>query len=358
MENRLERILQRALDLKASDIHLKVGAPPALRVLGDITFLEDEYPITTEELKTMIFPFIKPQFIKVFEENGELDFAFEMERKVRLRGNLYLQRGTLALALRIIPLQVPSFEELNLPLTIQNLVSKKSGLILVTGPAGSGKSTTLAAMIDFLNMNYKLKIITIEDPIEYIFKDKNSFITQREIRLDTKSYSTALKMALREDPNVIMVGELRDLETISVALQAAETGHLVLSTIHTTDTTITIERIIDSFPPHQQHQVRIQISNVLQGIISQRLLKRKDRKGLIPACEILVGTLAVRKAIREERTNEIPKIIEASKVDGMQSFNQHLAELYFNKLISDEEALNASPSPQDLKLLLRGITQS
>lgn len=355
MDSKLDKIIESALELNASDIHLKVGVPPAVRIMGDITFL-DESPLTQEEIKNMIYPLIKPQFIKIFEENGEIDFAFEKEGRVRFRGNLYLQRGTIALSLRIIPLRIPSIEELSLPQVIKNLVSRKAGLILVTGPAGSGKSTTLAAMIEYLNNNFNLNIITIEDPIEFVFSDKKSLITQREIGIDTKSYTNALRMALREDPNVIMVGELRDLETMSVALQAAETGHLVLSTVHTTDAVITIERIIDSFPPHQQHQVRVQLSNVIQGVISQRLLKRRDKKGLIPACEILVGTLGVKKLIREQRTNELPKVIQESKLEEMQTFNQHLIELFRKNLIDEREALNASPNPSDLALILKGIT--
>jgi len=356
MENILDRIIDIALSQNASDIHLKTGVPPAIRVLGDIKFLTDEPPLTNEEIKNITYPLISPEFLKIFEENGEIDFAFEKDGKARFRGNIYLQRGNIAVALRIIPLKVPSFKDLSLPPVLENLVSRRSGLILVTGPAGCGKSTTLAAMIDFLNKNYSLNIITIEDPIEYVFKDDKSFITQREIGIDTKSYTSALKMALREDPNVIMVGELRDLETMSVALLAAETGHLVLSTVHTTDAVLTIERIIDSFPPYQQHQVRIQLANVIQGIISQRLLKRKDKKGLIPACEILVGNLGVRKLIREQRTNEIPKIMQESKLEGMQTFNQHLLELYRKNLIDEQEALSASPNPSDLSLLLKGIT--
>ncbi|MGB9856953.1 MAG: type IV pilus twitching motility protein PilT [Dictyoglomaceae bacterium] len=355
MDSKLDKIIESALELNASDIHLKVGTPPAVRVMGDITFL-DAPPLTEEEIKNMIYPLIKAQFIKFFEENGELDFAFEKEGRARFRGNLYLQRGTIALSLRIIPLRIPSIEELFLPSVIKNLASRKSGLILVTGPAGSGKSTTLAAIIEYLNNNFSLNIITIEDPIEFVFLDKKSLISQREIGIDTKSYTNALKMALREDPNVIMVGELRDLETMSVALQAAETGHLVLSTVHTTDAVTTVERIIDSFPPHQQHQVRVQLSNVLQGIISQRLLKRKDKKGLIPACEVLVGTLGVKKLIREQRTNELPKIIQESKLEGMQTFNQHLIELFRKNLIDEKEALSATPHPSDLALILKGIT--
>ncbi|MEN2984780.1 MAG: type IV pilus twitching motility protein PilT [Dictyoglomaceae bacterium] len=355
MSEKFDKILEIALEKNASDIHLKPWVPPVIRVLGDIIFLDEE-PLTHEEIRDVAYSLIRPSFIKIFEETGELDFAYEKDGKVRLRGNAYLQRGSIAISLRLIPLEIPSIEELSLPPVLKTLAEKRSGLILVTGPAGCGKSTTLAAMIEYINSNFSLKIITIEDPIEFVFLDKKSLITQREIGIDTKSYNSALKMALREDPNVIMVGELRDLETISVALQAAETGHLVLSTIHTTDAVTTIERIIDSFPPHQQNQVRLQLSNVLQGIISQRLLKRKDRKSLIPACEILLGNLSVKKLIREQKTYEIPRVMQESKIEGMQTFNQHLLELYRKNLIDDKEALLASPNPSDLSLLIKGIT--
>ncbi len=355
MAERFDKILEIAIRENASDIHLKPWVPPVIRVLGDIVFLDEE-PLTHEEIKDIAYSLIRPSLIRIFEENGELDFAYEKNGKIRLRGNIYLQRGSITISLRLIPLKIPSIEELSLPPVLKTLAEKKSGLILVTGPAGCGKSTTLASMIEYLNSNFSLKIITIEDPIEFVFSDKKSLITQRELGIDTKSYTSALKMALREDPNVIMVGELRDLETTSIVLQAAETGHLVLSTIHTTDTVTTLERIIDTFTPYQQNQVRIQLSNVLQGIISQRLLKRKDRKSLIPACEILLGNLSVRKSIREQKTYEIPKIIQESKLEEMQTFNQHLLELYRKNLIDEKEALLASPNPSDLSLLFKGIT--
>jgi len=257
--------------------------------------------------------------------------------------------------MRLIKLNIPSIEDLGLPSILKSLVTKKAGLILVTGPSGSGKSTTLAAMIEYLNQNESLNIITIEDPIEYVFTDKLSLISQREIGIDTSSFYSALKMALREDPNIIMVGELRDIESVSVALQAAETGHLVLSTLHTIDTVSTISRIVDMFPPHQQNQVRYQLASTLVGIISQRLLKRKDKTGLVPACEVLIGTSTVRKWIRENKLSEIPKIIEEGKLEGMQSFNQNLLELYKANIIDANEALMASPNPSDLELAIKGI---
>lgn len=322
--------------------------------MKDIIFLKEE-PLTSEEIENLAFSIMPPSVRDIFLKNKEVDFPYEKKGIVRFRVNVYTQRQTIAISMRLIKIHIPTIEELGLPSTIKNLITKKAGLVLVTGPSGSGKSTTLAAMIEYLNQNENLNIITIEDPIEYVFTDKLSLISQREIGVDTNSFSTALKMALREDPNVIMVGELRDLESVSVALQAAETGHLVLSTLHTIDTVSTISRIVDMFPPHQQNQVRYQLSSTLVGVISQRLLKRKDKTGLVPACEILIGTSTVRKWIRENKLTEIPKIIEESRLEGMLSFNQHLLELYKANIIEASEALMASPNPSDLELAIKGI---
>lgn len=340
--------------MEASDIHLKVGTPPAVRIMKDIVFLKEE-PLTPEEVENLAFSIMPPSAREVFLKNKEVDFPYEKKGLVRFRVNVYTQRQTVAISMRLIKLNIPSIEDLGLPSILKSLVTKKAGLILVTGPSGSGKSTTLAAMIEYLNQNESLNIITIEDPIEYVFTDKLSLISQREIGIDTSSFYSALKMALREDPNIIMVGELRDIESVSVALQAAETGHLVLSTLHTIDTVSTISRIVDMFPPHQQNQVRYQLASTLVGIISQRLLKRKDKTGLVPACEVLIGTSTVRKWIRENKLSEIPKIIEEGKLEGMQSFNQNLLELYKANIIDANEALMASPNPSDLELAIKGI---
>ncbi len=322
--------------------------------MKDIVFLKEE-PLTSEEVENLAFSIMPPAARDIFLKNKEVDFPYEKKGLVRFRVNVYTQRQTIAISMRLIKLNIPSMEELGLPPILKSLATKKAGLILVTGPSGSGKSTTLAAMIEYLNQNESLNIITIEDPIEYVFTDKLSLISQREIGIDTSSFYTALKMALREDPNIIMVGELRDLESVSVALQAAETGHLVLSTLHTIDTVSTISRIVDMFPPHQQNQVRYQLASTLVGIISQRLLKRKDKTGLVPACEVLIGTSTVRKWIRENKLSEIPKIIEEGRLEGMQSFNQHLLELYRANIIDANEALMASPNPSDLELAIKGI---
>ncbi|ACI20030.1 pilus retraction protein PilT [Dictyoglomus thermophilum H-6-12] len=322
--------------------------------MKDIVFLKEE-PLTPEEVENLAFSIMPPSAREVFLKNKEVDFPYEKKGLVRFRVNVYTQRQTVAISMRLIKLNIPSIEDLGLPSILKSLVTKKAGLILVTGPSGSGKSTTLAAMIEYLNQNESLNIITIEDPIEYVFTDKLSLISQREIGIDTSSFYSALKMALREDPNIIMVGELRDIESVSVALQAAETGHLVLSTLHTIDTVSTISRIVDMFPPHQQNQVRYQLASTLVGIISQRLLKRKDKTGLVPACEVLIGTSTVRKWIRENKLSEIPKIIEEGKLEGMQSFNQNLLELYKANIIDANEALMASPNPSDLELAIKGI---
>ncbi|ACK42722.1 twitching motility protein [Dictyoglomus turgidum DSM 6724] len=351
---RFEKIINLALNLEASDIHLKAGTPPAVRIMKDIVFLKEE-PLTPEEVENLAFSIMPPAVRDIFLKNKEVDFPYEKKGLVRFRVNVYTQRQTIAISMRLIKLNIPSIEELGLPTILKNLATKKAGLILVTGPSGSGKSTTLAAMIEYLNQNESLNIITIEDPIEYVFTDKLSLISQREIGIDTSSFYAALKMALREDPNIIMVGELRDLESVSVALQAAETGHLVLSTLHTIDAVSTISRIVDMFPPYQQNQVRYQLASTLVGVISQRLLKRKDKTGLVPACEVLIGTSTVRKWIRENKLSEIPKIIEEGRLEGMQSFNQHLLELYRANIIDANEALMASPNPSDLELAIKGI---
>lgn len=322
--------------------------------MKDIVFLKEE-PLTPEEVENLAFSIMPPPARDIFLKNKEVDFPYEKKGLIRFRVNVYTQRQTIAISMRLIKLNIPSIEELGLPPILKTLATKKAGLILVTGPSGSGKSTTLAAMIEYLNQNESLNIITIEDPIEYVFTDKLSLISQREIGIDTSSFYTALKMALREDPNIIMVGELRDLESVSVALQAAETGHLVLSTLHTIDAVSTISRIVDMFPPHQQNQIRYQLASTLVGVISQRLLKRKDKTGLVPACEVLIGTSTVRKWIRENKLSEIPKIIEEGKLEGMQSFNQHLLELYRANIVDANEALMASPNPSDLELAIKGI---
>ncbi len=353
--DKFEKIINLAINLDASDIHLKVGTPPAVRIMKDIVLLKED-PLTSEEVENLAFSIMPPTAREIFQKNKEVDFPFEKKGLARFRVNVYTQRQTIAISMRLIKINIPSIEELGLPQIIKSLVMKRAGLILVTGPSGSGKSTTLAAMIEYLNQNENLNIITIEDPIEYVFTDKLSLISQREIGIDTASFSSALKMALREDPNVIMVGELRDLESVSVTLQAAETGHLVLSTLHTIDAVSTISRIVDMFPPHQQNQVRFQLASTLVGIISQRLLKRKDKMGLVPACEVLIGNSTVRKWIRENKLTEIPKIIQEGQLEGMQSFNQHLLELYRKNIIEASEALMASPNPSDLELAIKGIT--
>jgi len=347
--------LNLAINSDASDIHLKAGTPPAVRILKDILFLKED-PLTPEETESLAFSIMPPTAKEIFLRDKEVDFPYEKKDVVRFRVNVYMQKQTIGISMHLIKLNISSIEELGLPQILKSLATKKAGLILVTGPSGSGKSTTLAAMIEYLNQNENLNIITIEDPIEYVFTDKLSLISQREVNIDTPSFFSALKMALREDPNVIMVGELRDVESVSVTLQAAETGHLVLGTLHTIDAASTISRIVDMFPTHQQNQIRFQLSNTLVGIISQRLLKRKDNTGLVPACEVLIGTSTVRKWVREDKLAEIPRVIQEGRMEGMQTFNQHLFELYKNNIIDNNEALMASPNPSDLELIIKGIT--
>jgi len=353
----LEKILLEARDKEVSDIHLKPGRPPVFRIHGKL-YPQDHYPIIRpEDTEELIKKHLTPIKLKELEEKMSADLAFSFSRMGRFRVNVYRQRGTWAFAIRAIPPFIKSIKELNLPKVLEKLALEERGLILVTGVAGSGKSTTLAAMLNHINKIKTVNIITIEDPIEYVLKDEKSIIAQREIGLDTRSFADGLREALRQDPNVIMVGEIRDRETAEIALLAAETGHLVFSTLHTLDATETINRIVSLFPPYQHEQIRLQLASVLRATISQRLIPRDDTFGRIPACEVMVNTARIREMIIDpKRTHEIKDAIADGYIPyGMQSFDQSL--FYFWKLgvISKQTALENASKREMLELRMKGI---
>ena len=354
----LNEILQVALRGGASDIHLKAGLPPMFRVDGSLVPLKDARRLPPEEISRMAFSIMNDYQKEKFKAQNELDLAYGVPGLGRFRVNVFQQRGTVGVVLRVIPFKISSIEQLMLPKVLEKIAAEQRGLILVTGTTGSGKSTTLAAMVDHINSNETCHIMTIEDPIEFLIRDKRSIVNQREVGVDTHSFGQALKSALRQDPDVILVGEMRDLETIETGLTAAETGHLVLSTLHTLDATETIARIISAFPPHQQKQVRLQLGSVLRGVISQRLVPRADGKGRVAAIEVLVVNARVREMIEDkDRTKEIPTAIAQSYTTyGMQTFDQSLMQLFRQNLITYEEALRQSSNPDDFALRVSGIS--
>ena len=325
-------ILARAVDARASDVHITVASPIMVRVNGKLNQLT-QHKLMPEDTKTLIQDMMTIDQIARFEDAGELDFSYSNPGLGRFRVNVFKQRGTYSMALRVVSLEVPSMDALTLPPIIKELTTKQRGLILVTGPTGSGKSTTLASMIDYMNNNKNDHIITIEDPIEYLHKHKNSIVNQREIGQDSNSFAAALRAGLRQDPDVILVGEMRDLETISTAITAAETGHLVLSTLHTVGAAKTIDRVIDVFPPHQQQQIRVQLASVLEAVVSQQLLPKADGSGRAIALEVMVATPAVRNLIREGKTHQMQTVIQTGSHLGMQTMDSSLLDLYRKRII-------------------------
>lgn len=353
----VHELLKVALDRRASDLHLKVGNNPILRVDGHLLLLEDRPKVTQEDAIGMALSLMSNSQKERFKQRSEIDIAYSAPGMGRFRLNVFQQRGTIGLVFRVVPTKILAVEELNLPPILERLVMEQRGLILVTGTTGCGKSTALTSMIDFINRNRTDNIITIEDPIEYLHRDRKSVVSQREVGTDTESFSVALRSALRQDPDVILVGEMRDFETISTALVAAETGHLVLSTLHTLDATETINRIVSVFPPYQQKQVRLQMAAVLKGIISMRLVPRADGQGRVPAVEIMIATQTIRECIVDpDKTRKIPDVIAAGLSQyGMQTFDQSLFGLYQKGLITYEEALRWCTNPEDFTLKVKGI---
>ena len=352
-------VLQHMIQANASDLHLKVGRPPTLRVDGQMVSL-DLPALKQEDLRSLAEQIMAPKNIKEFAEQKESDFALAVPGIGRFRVNAYQQRGTIAYAMRSVPFQAKTIAELNLPEACERIAMMPRGLILVTGITGSGKSTALASMLNYINQNRNANIITIEDPIEFLHRDIKSSINQREVGTDTNSFAQALRRVLRQDPDVLLVGEIRDLETLDIALKAAETGHLVFSTLHTTDATQTINRVLSFYPPHQQTEVRFMLSSALRAIISLRLVRRADKKGRVPAAEILVNTEAVRDQMRDlSKAMNIPDLIKEGAVPyGMQSFDQSLMNWYQKGVITYDDALFAATNPAEFSLRAQGISAS
>jgi twitching motility protein PilT len=353
----INELLKKAYAQQASDLHIKVGSPPVARVFGELAPLSAEPKIGHDDAMKIAMSVMTPAQAEVFKKKNDIDLAYSIPGLGRFRCNIFIQRGTVGLVFRVIPIRIPTIDELRLPEIIRKIAKEERGLILVTGTTGSGKSTTLAAMIDLINSNRTDHIMTIEDPIEYLHRDKKSIINQREIGSDTESFSKALRQALRQDPDVILVGEMRDFETIQTSLVAAETGHLVLSTLHTIDAAETVNRIIAVFPPYQHKQVRMQLSSVLKAIISMRLMPRADGKGRVPAVEVLIASAMIKDCILDpDKTKAIPDVIQQSALHyGMQTFDQSIFSLYKSGLITYEDALRQASNPDDFVLKVKGI---
>jgi twitching motility protein PilT len=355
----LAQLLQTMLEKGASDLHITSGSPPQIRVDGSLLPLNHP-PLAPAETKQVIYSVLTDNQKHRFEEENELDLSFGLKGLSRFRANVFQQRGAVGAAIRVIPFRIMSFEELSLPPVVHELVKKPRGLVLVTGPTGSGKSTTLASMIDRINTDRHNHIMTIEDPIEYLHPHKKSLVNQREVNQDTKSFKTALKYILRQDPDVVLVGEMRDLETVEAALTIAETGHLTFATLHTNSAAQTVNRIIDVFPPHQQSQVRAQLSFVLEGVLSQTLLPKANGQGRALALEIMVPNPAIRNLIREDKVHQIYSSMQTGQNQfGMQTMNQSLCDLYMKRIISYEEAIGRSSHPDELiSMIERGAVHS
>src|SRR5215212_6588908 len=355
MEIDFAEILKETVGLKASDLHMTVGSAPMIRVRGELRALEGYEPLTSKDTRDLIYGILSNDQRKRLEQEWQVDFSYSVPAYGRFRVNAYMQRASVGAAFRLIPAEIHSVDQLGLPPVVHDFVKKPRGFVLVTGPTGSGKSTSLAAMIDEINETRKEHILTIEDPIEFLHRHKSCVVNQREIGNDAQSFELGLKAALRQDPDVILVGEMRDLETISTALTAAETGHLVFATLHTQDTAQTIDRIIDVFPPHQQQQVRVQLSVTLQGIMTQQLLPTADGAGRVVCCEVLALTPAVRNLIREGKTHQIRSVLQTGGAKGMQSMDAALAQLVRAGKITRDMAESRSSEPEELRRLL-GVT--
>ena len=346
--NSIDELLENMVEANASDLHVTTGTPPAIRVRGEVERLQGFEALTSEETQQLLYRILSSEQQKLLELNRQLDFSYSIPGLARFRVNVYFQRESIGAAFRLIPTELKTLEELGIPTSLHVLAEKPRGLVLVTGPTGSGKSTTLAALIDEINRNRSEHILTIEDPIEFLHRHKRCIVNQREIGPDAKSFAEALRAALRQDPDVILVGEMRDLETISTALTAAETGHLVFGTLHTQSAPSTIDRIIDVFPAEQQEQVRIQIANSLQGVVTQALLPTADKMGRVPALEILLPDDAVRNLIRQAKIEQVYSVMQTNTARGMQTMEQALADLAMRRVVTLEEALSRSSRPDQL----------
>jgi twitching motility protein PilT len=344
-------VLLETIDLGASDLHLTAGSPPMVRIRGRMRPL-DYAPMTPQVCREVVYSFLNNDQRKKLEEEWQIDLSYSVPGKARFRVNAFFQRASIGAVMRTIPQDIPAFETLSLPPVLMDFIKKPRGFVLVTGPTGSGKSTTLASMIDKINEARHEHIMTIEDPIEFLHRHKSCIVNQRELGTDAQSFGKALKAALRQDPDVILVGEMRDLETMQTALTAAETGHLVFATLHTQDTAQTVDRIVDSFPPEQQHQVRSQLSIALQGIVTQQLLPTADGQGRVCACEVLVPTPAVRNLIREGKTHQIYSALQTGGAHGMQTMDAALADLVRRQKITRELAETRSSAPEELRRLM------
>jgi twitching motility protein PilT len=353
----LRQMLVEMLSKGASDLHLRVGIKPTMRVDGVLTPINTP-AMTKEGMSDVLNQILNPEQQKRFITRNEMDLALSVAKLGRFRINLFRQRGTIGIALRAVNTTVPTFDELSLPPVIQTIAENRRGLVIVTGTTGSGKSTTLASMIEHINSTRKDNVLTVEDPIEYIYRDKECIISQREVGGDTPSFGSALKHAFRQDPDTILIGEIRDADTMSTALAAADTGHFVLTTLHTMNAIETISRIISFFPPHQHGQIRLLLAGTLKSIVCQRLLVRHDRPGRVPAVEVMIGTASMKEClINPEKTMDIMELIESGSIQyGMQSFDQSIMKLYRQGIISHEEAMTQASNPEDFDLRLKGIT--
>jgi len=353
----LKQMLVEMLNRRASDLHIRVGIRPYLRVNGNLEQISTD-PITIDNMDQIASQILNEKQLERFNRKNEMDLALSVAKLGRFRINLFRQRGTTGIAIRSVNTSVPTFEDLNLPPILRKLARERHGLIIITGTTGSGESTTMASIIEEMNVTEPLNILTIEDPIEYIYRDKKAIISQREVGGDTENFASALRHAFRQDPDVIMIGEIRDLETMSIALTAADTGHLVITTLHTLNVMETITRIISFFPPHQHQQIRLLLAGTLKAIVCQRLLTRADMPGLVPALEIMVNTGAIRECImNQDKTVDIPELLEQGRVQyGMQSFDQSIMRLYKQGMLTFEEAMSATTNPDDFDLRLKGIT--
>jgi twitching motility protein PilT len=353
----IDELLDFVVEKNASDIHLSVDLPPVVRIDGDLKKMNYE-PFTPQNLQTMLYSILRDDQIQRFEEDMELDFSYSLQKKARFRVNFYRDRGNCAAAFRLIPAVIPTVEQLGLSPVVKDLARRSRGLVLVTGPTGSGKSTTLAAMVNVINMEMAKHVLTIEDPIEYLHTHKRSIVNQRELGQDTKSFNNALRASLREDPDVILVGEMRDHETMALAITAAETGHLVMSTLHTNTAADSVDRVIDVFPPGQQEQVRVQLSNNLVAILSQQLIPRATEPGRVCAMEICIANAAIRNLIREAKAHQVTSIIQTHTNVGMQTMDQALKDLYQRGLITWDSAVERCVNRQELEKMIMGDQES